>query len=173
MQTVFRSSQFVDDIKRLRKAGGLVTTTDLDNKHGTARVSDKVISINSEGARRTDYPTSINLNSKNPAAVGSTRWVNPSALTQEDIGISAVFARAKRTIMTGTVCQREGGREVERELKGGHYHVPNSPPKRRLPRPQSAPAERTRDDVERLRRVVREAMSLTGKYQVKDVRTSI
>lgn len=157
-----RSSQFVDDIRRLRKAGGLVTT-----KTGNLERSEKVIFTSSEEAR-TDYPTSKILNSKNPAAAKIVKSVqrSPSALAQDDLGISAVVARAKRTVMTGTGGQQEAGREAERVLDGGYYHVPSFPPKRRLPRPRSAPTERGRDVVERLRRVVREAMSFPGNYQV-------
>lgn len=154
-----RPSQFVDDIMRLRKAGGLVTTETSDLK----RTSNKVILKSSEEAL-TDYPTSRILNSKHPAATKTLRSIerSPSALAQHYLGISAIFASAKRTVMTGTGGQREAGREVQRVLDERYYRGPNSPRQRRLPRPQSAPAERVHDVVESLWWT----LSLCGNYQV-------
>lgn len=183
-QTVLRSSQFVDDIKRLRKACGRISGNSrhgataihlAESKHRVAiTLADKLQPPNAESASTHNLLRQNRQHKNGNPEIDRTtcRSVHGHLLSTprpEDIEISATSERAKRTMMMASGSPGEGAHSpLERGVQAeGPYSFSNVlATTKRLRRPHSAPAARTGDDVERLRKVVREAMCVPRYYQV-------
>lgn len=163
-QAVARSSQFVDDVKRLRRAGGL------EWQHPTWSLTETTTARHPFQARETGK------NARGAAALATTPPRQPRALAEE-LGVTAIVDRLNKA-----AAAREGGagagercttaatsssddprRTLSAEDQQQHS-LSSSPPLAKRspplpPPPEPSTPKRPQEDVERLRRAVRDAIS--------------